>query len=223
MGNSTTYLLDSLGEHELEILLRNGQKKVYAKNAIIIDEGEKSNCAYIINSGTVKIFLSDENGKRIVLSVLKAKGFFGEMSLIDQEERSAAAMAMEETEVTVISKKNFRDCIQSHPEIAEWIMRGLVARLRDANKKISSLALKDAHERVANMLFEMARNIDGRLVIEEKPTHQHIANTVGSSREMITRILKHMTTDGRIKIDGNKIYILDRTCQAAASQQTRHT
>lgn len=223
MGNSTTYLLDSLGEHELEILLRNGQKKVYAKNAIIIDEGEKSNCAYIINSGTVKIFLSDENGKRIVLSVLKAKGFFGEMSLIDQEERSAAAMAMEETEVTVISKKNFRDCIQSHPEIAEWIMRGLVARLRDANKKISSLALKDAHERVANMLLEMARNIDGQLVIEEKPTHQHIANTVGSSREMITRILKHMATDGRIKIDGNKIYILDRTRQTAASQQTRHT
>jgi CRP/FNR family cyclic AMP-dependent transcriptional regulator len=211
MSNSHPSLFDSLGEKQLEILLRSGQRKVYEKNTLIIEEGEKSNCAYIINSGKVKIFLSDENGKRIVLNVLHEKGFFGEMSLIDQEERSAAAMAMEETELTVISQKSFRESIQAHPEIAEWIMRGLVARLRDADKKISSLALQDVQERVASMLYEMARNINGQLVIEEKPTHQHIANTVGSSREMITRILKHMGADGRIRIDGNKIYILDIT------------
>lgn len=210
MTDTTTSLLGILRKNELDILLHNGQKKFYAKNTLIIDEGDHSNCAYIINSGKVKVFLSDENGKEIVLSMLKAGGYFGEMALIDQANRSAAVTTMEETELTVISQKNFRECLISHPEIAERIMLGLVTRLREANKKISSLALMDAYQRVANMLLELARENDGQLVIEDKPTHQHIANIVGVSREMISRILKSMGTSGHIRVAGKKILILNR-------------
>jgi len=178
------------------------------KNTLIMGEGDLSCCAYIINSGKVKIFLSDEHGKEIVLSELKSGEYFGEMALIDKEERSAAAMTMEDTELTVISQKNFRECLQSYPEIAERIMLGLVTNLREANKKISSLVFMDAYERVANMLLALAKNQKGLLVIDEKPTHQHIANVVGTSREMITRILKNMAADGFIKIAGKQITVM---------------
>ncbi|MDD5299304.1 MAG: cyclic nucleotide-binding domain-containing protein [Gallionella sp.] len=200
-------ILGSLKKSELDILFCNGQQESYEKNTIIIDEGDHSNSAYIINSGRVKVFLSDEQGKEIVLSELKAGEYFGEMALIDKNERSAGVMAMECTKLTVISQKNFRECLQSNPDISERIMLGLVANLREANKKISSLVFMDAYGRVRNMLLELAEDQDGLLVVDEKPTHQHMANVVGASREMITRILKNMVADGHISIEGKRILI----------------
>lgn len=207
MINSMQSILGSLKKSELDILFCNGQQESYEKNTIIIDEGDHSNSAYIINSGRVKVFLSDEQGKEIVLSELKAGEYFGEMALIDKNERSAGVMAMEYTKLTVISQKNFRECLQSNPDISERIMLGLVANLREANKKISSLVFMDAYGRVRNMLLELAEDQDGLLVVDEKPTHQHMANVVGASREMITRILKNMVADGHISIEGKQILI----------------
>lgn len=211
MNDLTAHLLSTLKKSELGILSRNGQKRLYAKNTLIIDEGDRTNCAYIINSGKVKISLSDKQGREIVLNVLEAGEYFGEMALIDNKNRSAAAMALEDTELTAVSQNNFRECLQSHPEIADRIMLGLVTRLREADKKISSLALMGVHERVANMLLGLAKDQNGVLAIEEKPTHRHIANVVGASREMVTRILKKMVADGRIRIEGKRIIVLNRT------------
>lgn len=207
MGYSSQFFLHVLTENELDTLLHNGRNEFYKKNDLIIVEGDNSNNAYIIKSGKVKIFLSDEYGKEIVLAELKTGEYFGEMALIDKDERSASAIAMEYTEVTVISQKSFRECLQSNPEISERIMLGLVRRLREANKKISSLVFMDANSRVANMLLSLAEDQDGLLVIDNKPTHQHIANVVGTSREMITRILKNMADDGRIIVEGKQIIL----------------
>lgn len=210
MNIHATHLLSILNKDKLDTLLRNGQKKFYPKNTFIINEGDISPCAFVINSGKVEILLCDEQGKEIVLSILKQGEHFGEMSLIDGDARSAAVKAVEDTELTIISKESFRDCLRTYPEIAEQIMLGLVTRLREANRKISSLALMDVHGRVANMLNDFAKEKDGQLVIEEKLTHQHIANIVGASREMISRILREMVADGRIKIDRKRIIILKR-------------
>ena len=210
MNIHATHLLRMLNKDKLDTLLRNGQKKFYPKNTFIINEGDMSPCAFVINSGKVEILLCDEQGKEIVLSILKQGEHFGEMSLIDGDARSAAVKAVEDTELTIISKESFRGCLRAYPEIAEQIMLGLVTRLREANRKISSLALMDVHSRVANMLNDFAKEKDGQLVIEEKLTHQHIANIVGASREMISRILREMVADGRIKIDRKRIIILKK-------------
>lgn len=194
--------------NDLGCLFHKGQKRIFAKNSIIIEAGDSANNAYFINSGKVKIYLSDQQGHKVVLSVLKAGEYFGEMSLIDRQYRSATAMAMEDSELTEINRDMFRECLQSHPELAERIMFDLVARLREADKKISSLALMTVHERVANMLLGLAKDHDGMLVVEGKLTHKHIANSVGASREMVSRILKKMTSDGMIRIEGKKITLL---------------
>lgn len=208
MNYPANYFLSTLEPSELDTLFSDGQKRLYAKNTLIIEEGDSTNSAYLINSGKVKIFLSDEQGHKVVLNVLKTGEYFGEMALIDRKNRSATAKAMEDTELTEINQNIFRKCLQSHPDIAERIMFGLVSRLREADKKISSLALTSVYERVANMLLGLARQQDGLLVVEEKLTHQHIANSVGASREMVTRILKKMTSDGLLKIENKRITIL---------------
>lgn len=217
MINFPQSILSSLRKNELDLLFRNGRQEFYEKGVTIINEGDHSSNAYLINSGKVKVFLSDEQGKEIVLSELKAGEYFGEMALIDKDERSAGVMTMECTELTVISQKSFRECLQSNPDISERIMLGLVTNLREANKKIASLVFMDAYGRVANMLLELAKDKNGSLVIDEKPTHQHIANVVGTSREMITRILKNMVADGHISIEGKRILIKRETAPWANS------
>lgn len=207
MNIHATHFLGALNKDVLEILLKNGHKKSYPRNSLIVNEGDTSPCAFIINSGKVEVMLGDEQGRQIVLSILEPGEYFGEMSLIDDEARSAAVKAIEDTELTLISKETFRQCLRSHPEIAEQIMLGLVTRLREANKKISSLALMDVHERVSKLLESYAQKKNGLLVIEEKLTHQYIANLVGASREMISRIMRKMIADGAITIDGKRIII----------------
>ena len=207
MNNSPQNLLSSLRKNELDILFRNGKIESFAKNAIIINEGDLSDSAYIIHSGKVKIILSDSHGKELVLSELTAGDYFGEMALIDQSKRSASVMAMVDTELTVISRQSFRECLRTNPGIVDQIMFGLVTNLRKSNQKISSLVFMSAYDRLANMLLALAKDKDGSLVIDKHPTQQHIAGVVGVSREMISRIFKSLVDDGHIKVMGKRIMI----------------
>jgi CRP/FNR family cyclic AMP-dependent transcriptional regulator len=210
MINSPQNIFSNLRKKELDILFRHGKQEFHKKNTTIISEDGLSNCAYIIHSGKVKVFLSDKDGKEFVLAELGSGDYFGEMALIDRSQRSATVRSMEDTKLTVISRQSFRECLRANPDISEQIMLGLVTTLRAANKKISGLVFLDAQERVMNMLLALARDHDGRLVIDKPPSQQHIGNTVGASREMISRILKNMVAEGHISILGKRI-ILNRT------------
>ena len=207
MFKSPQNLLSTLRKNDLDTLFSNGKQAFYGKNACIINEGDLSDCAYFIHSGKVKIFLSDHLGKEIVLSELATGDYFGEMALIDRSKRSATVMAMENTELTVISRQSFIECLRLNPHISEQIMLGLVNNLREANKKIASFVFTNSYERVVNMLLALAHDKDGQLVINEKPTQQYMANVVGVSREMISRILKNLVNDGHIKISGKRMVI----------------
>lgn len=209
MNSPALPLFFDLQESELDILLSGGQKRSYSKNTVIISEGDSSHSFYVINSGKVKVFLDDGQGKEIVLSILGPGEYFGEMSLIDDEARSAGVMVLEDAHLTVISMQNFRSCLEKYPKIAMRVMLGLTKRLRNANKKIGSLALLDVYGRVANALLQLAKKRDEKLVIEEKLTHQDIANMVGSSREMVTRILRDLAADGYICIEKGKGIVLN--------------
>jgi CRP/FNR family cyclic AMP-dependent transcriptional regulator len=207
MNNSPQNILSSLRQNELDILFRYGKQEIHRKNSTIINEGDLSNSAYFIHSGKVKIFLSDKQGKELVLSELIAGDYFGEMALIDQNKRSATVNAMEDTKLTVISRQTFKESLHSNPEICARIMLGLVNNLRAANKKISGLVFLDTQERVASMLLALAADQSGMLVIEKSPSQQHIANTIGASREMVSRILRNMVADKHISIQGKRIVL----------------
>lgn len=182
--------------------------RVFPKNAVILNEGDAADSVYVIVSGAVKFFVSDESGKELVLGHAGAGEYFGEIGL-DGGGRSVSVMTLEPTRITVIPHGDFQAFLCSNPEFALHIIRKLAARIRALTENVRSLALLDVYGRVARILLDLAVERDGRRVVAEKLTHQDIANRVGASREMISRILKDLAAGGYITVE-RKIITLNR-------------
>lgn len=203
-------LFAGLDDAHLELLSRKAVPRSLPKNAYIINEGDRSDSLYVIVSGKVKAFLRDEHGKEVILSFQGPGEYFGELALLDDEPRSASIVTMEPTVVNVVSKADLMKCLGESPELAFRLIRDLSHRLRILTENVKSLALMDVYGRVARTLLELAKPDDGKMVIQEKLTHQDIANMVGSSREMVTRILKDLTTGGYISSEGRHIVVREK-------------
>lgn len=190
-------LLHGLDDSQLEVLTRSLVKKVYPKNRVVVAEHHAAENMFIVIAGRVKIQVTDHDGKEVILAVLGAGEFFGEMSLIDQRASSASVITLESSHFIVVSKEDFRRHLVSNPDIALNIMRGLVKRLRVADKKIETLALLDVYGRVARVLLDFSELIDGKKLIRHKlPARQEIAKMIGASREMVSRVMKDLENDG---------------------------
>jgi CRP/FNR family cyclic AMP-dependent transcriptional regulator len=170
--------------------------------------GEKTDALYIILSGKAKVVIDDGDGREVTLTTIGPSEFFGEMSLIDEKPRSASVEALEACEVLYISKPAFMACLKDNFEAAMLILRNVVARLREADRKIASLALMDVHGRVARLLMDLARDVNGIWVVDTGS--EEMARMVGASREMVSRVLKEMRDGGLIRRDKRKIIVLDR-------------
>ena len=188
-------------------LLDESTQKVYPKNTILFSEGDETDSLYIVLKGKVKAFLTNKEGKEIILAVFGPGEYFGEMALIDRGQRSATIMTKDRTLVVIFSGKSLRNLLASDVNITLNLLKELLDRFRDAQKKIKSLALMDVYGRVTRLLMQLAEKKDNALVISEPITHQEIANMVGSSREMVSRIMQSLTTGGYIKKKNRKIFI----------------
>lgn len=206
-------LFAGLDDGEIAKLAAVAVVSVTPKHAVVIQEGDKSDSIYLINSGKVKVLISDAEGHEIILSILGPGDYFGEMSLIDSQPRSASIVSMEPVHFTVIAKSDFDRCLASNPNIASHIMVELVKRLRTANQKIEGLALMDVYGRVARTLLQLAELKDGEMVVNQKLSQQDIANMVGASREMVSRTLKDLALNGFIRLDGKRIVVTTRNYQ----------
>jgi len=204
-------LFSGLTEPELDEIVAITTKRSYQKNNVIINEGDDTNSLYLIISGKVKVVLSDEDGKEITISILEPNEYFGELALIDSEPRSARVVTMEQCQFCVINQSDFNHVQDNNPGLVRNLLKGLSKRLREANKNIESLALMDVYGRVAGTLLKFAKtDDDGQKVIREKLTQKEIANMVGASREMVSRIFKDLTTGGYIKVESGVITIIEK-------------
>ncbi len=203
-------LFSGLTEPELRAISEIATKRSFPKNTIIINEGDETDSLYLINSGKVKVVLSDEEGKEIIISILESETYFGELSLIDEEPRSACVVTMTPCQLSIITKSAFDRLLEANPGIAMNLLRGLTKRLRAANKNIESLALMDVYGRVARTLLQFAKPVGDKLVIEDRLTQKDIANMVGASREMVSRIFKDLATGGYITVDSGVITINEK-------------
>jgi len=153
--------------------------------------------------------MSDSEGKEVILSILGPGEFFGEMGLIDDEPRSASVVTIEACELLSITKRDFKRCLAENFEMAMAVMRGLVKRLREADRKIGSLALLDVYGRVARLLLDMAENVNGEKIVTKRLPKQDIAKMIGASREMVSRVMKDLQTGGYIEMRGSNIVLRD--------------
>ncbi|MFM7460357.1 MAG: Crp/Fnr family transcriptional regulator [Burkholderiales bacterium] len=200
-------LFRALDDIELAYLDELATERLVPRGAMILNAADAGESLFAITAGRVKVFIGDEDGREITVKMLGPGDFFGEMSLIDQEPRSASVSAVEATTLKILSYQAFRDCLIRFPRIGIVVMTELAKRLRDADRKIFNLALMDVYGRVASTLLELATSSDGRLVVGERLSQQEIANMVGASREMVNRILKDLSDRGYISVEAKQITI----------------
>ena len=195
-------------DHELTGLVPNIQHRYFPRHAFMLRAGEHGHFLYVILSGRAKIVLDNDHGREVTIATLGPTEFFGEMSLIDEKPHSASVQALEGCEVLGISKTAFMSCVRNHIDAATLLLRIVVGRLREADRKIATLALLDVHGRVARLMTEVAREVDGGWLVDTGS--EEIARMVGASREMVSRVLKDMIERGLIRRDKRRIIVLDR-------------
>lgn len=203
-------LFEGLPQEDLRAISSHAVTKSFAKNTVIMHEGDESDSLYVILSGRVKIFLSDEEGKEVILSAQGPGEYFGELALIDEAPRSASVMTLEDCKLSIVSKRDFESCLVRYPAIALQVIKGLTKRLRNLTDNVKSLALMDVYGRVARTLLSLAVEHEGKLVVVQKLTQRDIANMIGASREMVSRILKDLSIGGYITIDKKHIVINEK-------------
>ena len=199
-------LFEGLQDAELRALAASAVTRAFPKQAIIINEGDIGDSLFLIVSGRVKIYLSDEHGKELILAIKGPGHYFGEMAL-DENLRSASVMTLEPSQFAVIPRAEFKTFVLQHAEIALRLFQNLARVARGMNENVRSLAMMDVYGRVARMLLELAVEKDGKMVIPERLTQKDIASRVGASREMINRILRDLTVGGYVSVDSGVITI----------------
>jgi CRP/FNR family cyclic AMP-dependent transcriptional regulator len=205
----TVPLFASFPEEQLRTLATVVSRRSATRGSIIIAAGDPTDSLYIVLSGRFKVMMSDAEGKEVILSILSGGEFFGEMGLIDDAPRSASVVAIEPCELLVITRRDFKRCMAENAEMAMAVMRGLVRRLREADRKIGSLALLDVYGRVARLLLDMAETVDGQRMVTKRLPKQDIAKMIGASREMVSRVMKDLQTGGYIEMRGSTIVLRD--------------
>lgn len=206
----STPIFPRLSQTNLDLMAACGVVRKYPKNSVLVSEGELSDSLYIILDGKVKVYVSDEQGKEVLLNILSPGAYFGELSLIDDRPRSASVMTVEKSQIAVVSKIDFQHCLAAHPEIAFELISALVKRVRALTDSVKNLALLDVYGRVARTLISLAAKHDDKLVIKQRLTHQEIASMVGASREMVSRIMKDLIIGGYIEVKDKQIIIRNK-------------
>ena len=202
-------LFSVLPQNQLALLVKEVSRKSFPRSTVIIAAGDITESLYVIISGRFKVMISDDEGREVILAILGPNEYFGEMGLIDDHPRSASVVAIEACEVLMLSKRDFKKCLEDNFEMAMTVMRGVVKRLREADQKIGSLALMDVYGRVARLLLEEAETIDGQKVVTKKLAKQDIAKMIGASREMVSRVMKDLQAAGAIEVRAGSIFLKD--------------
>ncbi len=200
-------LFSCLNDEEISILSQIAVERTYLKNTIIITEGDASTSLYAVCSGKANAISISPDGRQIILNTFRSGDYFGEMSFIDAEPRCATVETRKLTRMLILSRDQFSHILLSNPETSFRLMKGLLGKLRKATSQIEDLVFSDVYGRVSRLLLHLAKPRNDMRMIEEKLTHQEIADMVGSSREMVSRILKELSVGEYIAIKKKVITI----------------
>lgn len=206
---ATVPLFSGLPPEELEQFAAITREKTYPRSSVILFEDDPGDSLFVIRDGRVKVVLVGEDGREVILGVLGVGEHFGELSLIDDQPRSAHVIAMEDSTLLVLRRDDFRRRVETSPAVAWTLLSELSRRLRRADGKIGGLVLLDVPGRIARLLLDMAEE-GGSETIEKPLTHQTIAQMIGASRETVSRAMREFQDQGWIGVERRKIRVADR-------------
>jgi len=194
----------------LRDIARQGGVRSYPANAVLINEGDTSDTLFILLSGRVKVYSNNAEGKEIVITTHGPGEYVGELAL-DGGVRSASVMTLEPTTCSIVSGANLRAFVAAHPDFASHLIFKLIRSVRQATESVKSLALEDVYERVIRLLNDISDPAEGgQRLVREKLTQQDVADRIGASREMVSRIFKDLTAGGYLETSSGRIAIVKK-------------
>ena len=196
----------NLDEGALQKLAPGGAVRSYARNVVVLSEGDVTDSLYVVLSGRVKAFVSDESGKEVIVNTIGAGDFFGEL-VLDGGARSASIMTLEPSRFFVIPQRDVEALLASNPEFAKNLLRKLIGKVRSLTARVMDLALKDVYGRLIKYLEEGAIEQGGRRVVPDRLTQSEIAARIGGSREMVSRILRDLAAGGYVSVEAKQIIL----------------
>lgn len=200
-------LFEGLSQTQLDKLTERAATRSYPRGAIVINEGDEAGTLFVVVTGSLKVYLSDEAGKEVILSTLGPGEHFGELALFDDTPRSASVATLEACRLMLVQKSVLRELILTEPEAAMHMLRGLATRIRKLTENVRALALLDVFGRLVHTLEELSVEKDGVRVVEPRPTQQELASRIGASREMVSRILTDLVRGGYIALEDKRLII----------------
>ncbi len=212
-------LFRTLSEGDLSALAGLLRERRYPRGSIVLAQGDPGDSLFLIAEGQAKVAVLAEDGREVILSVLGPGGVFGEMSLLDDEPRSAHVIAMTDAVLLQLRREDFRSRLRASPELAVALLAELSRRLRRADETIAGLALLDVNGRIATLLLDLARE-EGGLRISRKLTHATIGQMVGASRETVSRTMRSLVVRGVISVTRREILLRDPVQLRLAAQRT---
>lgn len=204
-------LFAELDDRELASIAAVAKSRRYAKDEAIFHADESGDIFCLIKEGQVKVTMISPEGKEIILSMLGPGDFFGEMALLDDEPRSATVVATEPLEVVTIWRSDFLQILSENFSITRKVLAELSRRLRSASNRIESLATMDVYGRLARFFLDLAHNqgkvLENGYVAVTRPTHQSIANMIGTSRETVSRLIHDLMKQNLLLSEGKTVYL----------------
>jgi CRP-like cAMP-binding protein len=185
------------------------RERTYPKGSVILFQGDPGDSLYVLRQGRAKVVLIGEDGREVILGVLEPGAHFGELALIDDQPRSAHVIAMEDSQLLILRREDFRRRVEANPSVAWALLTELSRRLRRADQKIGGLVLLDVPGRISRLLLDLsAESTNG--MIEKPLTHQTIAQMIGASRETVSRAMKEFQEEGLIRVERRRIAVANR-------------
>jgi CRP-like cAMP-binding protein len=214
---ATIPLFSGLGTDELQKFAELTRERSYPKGSVILFQDDPGDSLFVLRAGRVKVVLIGEDGREVILGVLEPGAHFGELALIDDQPRSAHVIAMDDSQLLILRREDFRRRVEANPTVAWALLTELSRRLRRADDKIGGLVLLDVPGRIARLLLDLAAE-SGSELIEKPLTHQTIAQMIGASRETVSRAMKDFQDAGLIQVERRRIAIGDRDALEKRSQ-----
>ncbi|HMV62085.1 MAG TPA: Crp/Fnr family transcriptional regulator [Rhodocyclaceae bacterium] len=200
-------LFAGLDEAQMQSLVDRSRLRSFVASTVVVNEGDEGGSMYVVQSGSLKAYLTDKTGREVTLSLLDEGDYFGELALLDDAPRSASVAAVTRSELLQVPRSAFLALIEEHPASMQVVIRNLVARIRALSDNVRSLALEDVFRRVTRAFETLAVERDGQRLIERRLTQQDVASLVGASREMINRVLRELVAGGYVEIEQHHIVL----------------
>lgn len=189
------------------------QRKYFQPGDVVMRKGDPGDAMYVIMRGQVRIVLPSNDGGEALVATMDEGDFFGELSLIDGEPRSATIIATEPTETMVVYREGFQDFLRASPEIAIEMLQALSRRLRQSDEFIADAAFLDVPGRLAKKLLELAERYGktgpSGISIGLRVTQRDLAAMIGATRESVNKHLQSFRAQGMIGFERRRLLIRD--------------